>query len=341
MGSSDVMSIWELRDGEAAVAATRRRRLLTLPYTADEVLRAGLTDLRDRSDARAWTLLPSKIDQELQHYATRHYALSAKGPRPSDIRSLYAEEAALKIDSGLSFAKLGAAADPLVKPILLYYSLLHLSSIYATAFIEWKGFKYGHGLSFEPRDDLSECGVRINGNGSFARLAAACFVLTGQPSVFSPLVTYATSPTVHAGPGELLENFGKTELGEPERTLSLKQLAAFDYKGEIAAARRRHGFHKCKMLPSSAYLVDALTLFLASSLARYNVVAWQRILDGRDTPYRLLFEETFDRYLSSGIDLTLAALEKPSRSFLDRLLPSRASPYTHDDKRFGGDPDGA
>jgi hypothetical protein len=139
----------------------------------------------------------------------------------------------------------------------------------------------------------------------------------------------------------LLENFGKTELGEPERVFSLRQLASFDYKGEITSVRRRHGFHKCKMLPSSAYLVDALVLFLASSLARYNVVGWKRILDGRDTPYRLLFDETFDRYLSSGIDLTLAALEKPSRSFFDRLLPSRPNPYTHDDKRFGDDPDGA
>jgi hypothetical protein len=300
-----------------------------------------LTDLRDRSDARAWALAPSKIEQELLHYEKRHTALSAKGPRPTGIKLLNAEEAALKIDSGLSFAKLGVAADPLVKPILLYYSLLHLSSVYATAFLEWKGFKHGHGLSFEPRDDLSDCSVRITGNGSFARLAVACFILTGQPSVFSPLVAYATLPTIHLGSGELLESFGRTELGDPERTFSLKQLAAFDFKPEITAMRRRHGFHKCKFLPSSAYLVDALTLFFASSLARYNVVGWKRILDGRDNPYRLHFEETFDRLLSSGVDLTLAAIERPSRSFLDRLLPSKPSPYTHDDKRFGGDPDGA
>ena len=84
--------------------------------------------------------------------------------------------------------------------------------------------------------------------------------------------------------------------------------------------------------------VDVVSLFVAGSLARYDVLGWKSILDGDDNSLRIYFEEVFDRFHSFTIDALLAALEDPFFNFRSQLVPSQASPYSHDHPRFPGDP---
>ena len=99
-----------------------------------------------------------------------------------------------------------------------------------------------------------------------------------------------------------------------------------------------HGFHKFKGLPTTAFLLDVLTLFTASSLAQYDVLGWKKILEGKENSYRIHFEETYERFLRFGIDFLLFALENPLHDFDDRLIQSQPSPYSNQDtSRFGTD----
>ncbi|MDQ3622422.1 MAG: hypothetical protein M3463_08040 [Verrucomicrobiota bacterium] len=133
--------------------------------------------------------------------------------------------------------------------------------------------------------------------------------------------------------------FGKNEQGVPIAGLTLDELVNFDFGTQLKAARQHYGFHKFNGLPSTAFLVDVMTLFVGSSLARYDVLGWQRVLEGKDNSYRIHFEETFDRFLAFAVDALLAAFERPLVDFDDRLVPSLPSPYSHDDhSRFTKDP---
>jgi hypothetical protein len=181
--------------------------------------------------------------------------------------------------------------------------------------------------------------VSIAKKGQFPRLAATCFLLSGMPSCFSELVTYLATPTAHTGPAEHLEKFGKTEIGSPVTKLTLDELVTFDYGMRLKAVRERHGFHKFKGLPTTAFLVDVICLFLGSSLARYDVLGWREILEGRSNPYRIHFEETFDRFRGFLANSLLTMLEDPNSRFEDRIIRSQPSPYSHDDhSRFKDDP---
>ena len=78
---------------------------------------------------------------------------------------------------------------------------------------------------------------------------------------------------------------------------------------------------------------------MGSSLARYDVLGWKQILEGNNNPYRIHFEDAFDRYQSFTIDAVLARLDEPFLDFDNRLIPSQPSPYSHRDRsRFGKNP---
>lgn len=324
--------------------ANRRRRALRLPESAQSIFQSSLQRLFAAKASRAWTLPESDFPVELQHYYDRHRVLAHKGPVPrlrKSVEPMIARELSIKIDAALNFAELARNADPLVKPILLYYSCAHLCGVYTRAFLEWERDSRGHGLSCKHNaQDPAKTVISIEQSGQFPRLCVACFVFTGRPGVFTPLVVYSGKPTAHTGPGELLERFGTIELGEPIESLSVSELATFDFCGQLKGVRTRHGLHKNKGLPTSAFLLDVITLFVASSLARYDVLGWKRILDGNDNSLRILFEETYERYLETCIDVLLASIEDPLGDFDRRQIPSRPSPYSHDDHfRFQRDPD--
>lgn len=337
------MDVLHIFDHKAHPLIVKRRRSLRLPHAANSVFAAGLATLRGPAASRSWTLPPTLFPDEVAHYHSRHKALDAKGPRPNlrtAISSSLAEEQALKIDAALNLAELGERADPLVKPILLYYACAHLCGVYSRTFFEWECDNRSHGLTCQHKpDDLPSTRIQVADSGQFPRVAVTCFLLTGQPSCFSPLVTYSRQPTAYTGAGELLENFGKKELGVPVTSLTLDELASFQYGVRLKAVRQQHGFHKFYGLPTTAFLLDVLTLFLGSSLARYDVVGWKRVLEGRDNSYRIHFEETYERFFTVGIDLLLRALEHPLQNFDQRLVPSQPSPYSHDDaSRFTNNP---
>lgn len=335
--------MYELLDQQTKSETKKRLRALCLPHSANQILSQSLAQLHAAEGSRSWALPPTKFADEVLHYASRHRALGLKGPRPSlrgSLKPAFAEELALKIDSSLNFSKLASGADPLVKPILLYYSCAHLCGVYTRAFFEWQQDSRTHGLTCRHKPgDVANTEVSIAKMGQFPRLVAACFLLSGMPSCFSKLVTYSSTPTAHTRSGELLEKFGKTEIGSPVAKLTLDELATFDYGKHLRTVRERHGFHKFKGLPTTAFLVDVITLYLGSSLARYDVLGWREILEGKNNSYRIHFEEAFDRFQSFTISSLLAMLENPLLTFDDRIIPSQPSPYSHDDhSRFKNDP---
>ena len=335
--------MFEVLDQRARPQIGKRRRLLRLPHSAHDVLIASLTTLTQRSASRSWTLPATSFPDEVAHYSTRHKAISAEGPRPrlhSSLSKACTEELAVKIHAALHFAELAETADPLIKPILLYYAFAHLCGVYTRAFFEWECDSRTHGLKCTPKPgNLQNTEIKVQHVGQFPRLAVTCFLLTARPNFFSPLVTYSAKPTARTGPGQLLETFGQNEKGLTIPKLTLDDLVNFDYGNRLKTVRQHHGFHKFKGLPTTALLVDAMTLFVGSYLARYDVIGWQQILEGRNNRYIIHFEETFDRFLTFTIDALLAALENPILDFDNRLIPSQPSPYSHHDhSRFKNDP---
>lgn len=309
-----------------------RRRRLSLPHSAKGVLQASLAKLQALSASRAWTLPDTKFPDEVTHYRTRHTALALAGPRPSLRAALddeTAQKMALKIDAGLKFLDLAEGADPAVKPILLYYASAHLCGVYTRAFFTWEQDARLHGLTCDFRRPIGQTAVRIEERGHFPRLAT-CFMLFGYPNLFCELVTYSAAPTAHTGAGELLERFGRVELGVPVSRLTLEEIAGFDYRGRLQELRVRHGFHKFTDRCATAFLVDVLLLFMASGLARYDVIRWREILEGKTNAHRLLFDSVFDRFEAFSADRLLAMLEDPLVTFESPLAPDRPSPYDND-----------
>jgi len=332
-----------IEDQQAKLKVRKRRQEYRLPYTAPARLDTSHSSLSCYVHNRSWALPNTLFKDEIKHYSDRHKALKISSPRPmlrNAIDENHSTELAIKIDTSLNFAALAETADELIKPILLYYSCAHLCGVYSRAFFNWEKDKRTHGIrcDFKP-GDVGQTVIKVEKSGQFPRVAASCFLFTGHPSCFSTLVTYSSSPTHHAGRGELLEHFGKEEVGNPKVKMTLDELVNFDYGSELKDVRERHGYHKFKGLPTSAFLLDILTLFVGSSFARYDVLGWKQILEGKDNPYRIHFEEAFDRYQSFTIDAVLARLDEPFLDFDNRLIPSQPSPYSHDDRsRFNKNP---
>ena len=335
--------MFDLHDQQAAPFIHRRRRAYCLPHSVRRALSSGLDKLSASVVSRSWCVPATAFPDEVKHYRDRHKTLNARGPRPrlrTAITDDLSTEVALKIDAALNFAELGVAADPFVKPILLYYSCAHLCGVYTRAFFEWDCDTRTHGLSCSHKpNDVANTKVTIESAGQFARLAATCFLLTGQASYFSQLVTYASSPSTHVALGELLHHFGNEEIGGPVAALSVEELLGFDFGSRLKAVRVRHGFHKYRGLPTTAFLLDVAILFVASSLARYDVLGWRQVLEGKSNSFRILFEEAYSRFLLFGVDALLRSIDEPLLDFDQRLRPSQPSPYSHDDRsRFSHDP---
>ena len=330
-------------DREARQTILDRRRSYRLPHVMSSILTSGLGKLTSSKSSRAWGLPETRFVDEVLHYHSRHISLQLPGPRPvlkNAISEKGAEEIALKVDAALSFSKLSEDADPLVAPILLYYSCVHFCGVYCRAFFNWEQDYHGHGIScIHNSRRVGETRIIIRDRGQFLRMSTACFLFSGQPSIFCPIVTYSSSPIDHFEPGELLENFGKEEEALYRKEFTLDDLSTFDYGSELGIVRDKHGFHKFNGLPTTAFLLDFLTLFVGSSMARYDVLGWKKILEGRDNAYRLHFEETYHRFRNYGKDAILASLEDPTRGFDKNLIPSQPSPYSESDRsRFKKNP---
>lgn len=332
-----------LLDQRARALIAKRRRALRLPHATNAVLSSSVEVAKSQKRSLSWCLPETSLPDEVLHYYSRHKALAVSGPRPKlrhNVCFEFAEELAIKIDAGLNFASLAETANHHIKPILLYYACAHLSGVYTRFLFEWDRDNRNHGLSCSHHPgDVSKTKVSVSNNGQFARLAATCFLLTGSPSCFSTLVTYSTAPTAHTESGGHLEKFGKNEKDAPVNSLTLDQLLNFDFAKRLQLVRNHFGFHKFKGLPTTAFLIDIIILFVASSLARYDVLGWQQILDGKNNSYRIQFEEAFERFQRFMVDALLAAFENPFRDFDTRLFQMEPSPYSHDDhSRFEKDP---
>ncbi len=335
-----------LYDQRTRILIAKRRRALSLPHAAKAILNSSITEAKSNKQIRNWCLPETSFPDEVLHYHSRHKALAISGPRPK-LRQIvlpeFAEEQAIKIDAGLNFASLAETADHHIKPILLYYACAHLCGVYTRFLFEWDRDNRNHGLSCSHHPgNVSETKVTISNKGQFARLATTCFLLTGMPSCFSTLVTYSTSPMACTEPGGFLENFGKNEKGVPVTAMTLDELLNFDFGRRLQEVRSHFGFHKFKGLPTTAFLIDIIILFVASSLARYDVLGWQQVLDGKNNAYRIQFEEAFERFQRFMVNALLVAFESPFKGFDARFFQTEPSPYSHDDhSRFDKDPNHA
>jgi hypothetical protein len=195
-------------------------QLLKTPYTCREVLGYSLSKIRSSEFCRAWALPATRFVDEVRHYAERHKELKCKGESPTLRKELTEDEAlelALKVQAGVTFLKLGRSADPMVRPVLLYYGASHLLGVYARAFFTWEyGRKkkgIGHGMRCRRSEVVGDTHVTVEATGVFPRVVTTLFLLTGMPTPFTELVTYSARPTAHSGPGGLLEHFGNIEEG--------------------------------------------------------------------------------------------------------------------------------
>jgi hypothetical protein len=323
-------------------------QLLKTPYTCREVLGYSLSKIRSSEFCRAWALPATRFVDEVRHYAERHKELKCKGESPTLRKELTEDEAlelALKVQAGVTFLKLGRSADPMVRPVLLYYGASHLLGVYARAFFTWEyGRKkkgIGHGMRCRRSEVVGDTHVTVEATGVFPRVVTTLFLLTGMPTPFTELVTYSARPTAHSGPGGLLEHFGNIEEGKVRASLTLDQLATFDYGSELRAVRTRHGFHKYSGLGPTALLVDLLTWYTGSWLARYDVIGWQTILDAKTIPYRIFFDDAYERLVDFTGDALLMHLEDRFLRWDQAVSPIVPNPYSHDHPRFEGDPDSA
>jgi hypothetical protein len=301
----------------------QRRRLLRKPFTASQILLAGQTALDSGTTSRCWTLPETKFADEVDHYKARHAALLSRTPCPeisSPISPATAEEIATRVDAALRLLELGKDSGLLIKPILLYYAYSQVVNVYTRSYLRWRRDKQGHGLKCQhSSSDVGDTKVVVQDGGQFIRLAISFFLFSGQPNLFSPLVTHSSQPLAHRGQGEILEQFGKIEIGVPEQHFTVRQLQNYDIHRELEKVKVRHGYHKFSGRPTSEFLLDSLKLFVASSLARYDPIGWNRIMDGKDNSYLLVFEEAFDRFANRGFDVLLELVEKPTLNLTQAL----------------------
>jgi len=287
----------------------------------------------------SWALSETSVQEEIDHYRSEHVRQGLTGPRPllrKCIDKQNAEATALKIDAGLAFIESAATAHPYVKPIQLYYGIVQLAGAWTRAFFEWKQDKNGHGLECTHMSETSKVGgtqVRISEKGFFPRLSTTLFLTKGMPSKFTELVTYEATPVAHTGIGEVLENFCKCNPADRTRQLTLAQIADYDFHGETEKLRKYYGYHKFCGFPQQPFFIDIISLFLASSIARYNVIGWREVLEGKSNAYRIHFEQVFERTTKNIVPLLLESFENPFIP-LDRPSGSNRSPYQSGHPRF-------
>ena len=186
------MSWLEIQEFEEARKDARARRSrLRLAHSAHDILAEAHVKVRSSKRHASWLLPETSVQDEISHYAVRHSALGCRGPHPSLRRQPSksdSQSVALQIDAAINFAEIGATADPLIKPILLYYSAAQLCGVYTRAVLNWSKDRPSHGLSCQKNSaDVGQTQLTVNEKGQFPRLAATCFLLTGRPNVFAEL----------------------------------------------------------------------------------------------------------------------------------------------------------
>jgi hypothetical protein len=306
------------------------KRELSLPFSATRVLASSLVTLRTAVGERAWSLAPTTVESEVARYAAEHVRESAMGPVPElkaviDLEA--AESTALRLTAGIEFLEMARTASPGVSPMVRYYGAAHVTAALSRAFLEWSSDNRNHGLEASHRDPIGNTVLTIKPKGHFRRLVAASFLLNGGPSIFDDLVSFAGQPVANMGPGEALEHFQATNRGAFPSSLTLDGLLRLNLVDLVENLRQSLGLHKWHRLPETLFLYDFLVLFLASSVARYNVIGWREILEGRTNAYRNAFDASFSRIDQFMLPHVVETLYSPSPFWNQR--PTSGGPYSN------------
>jgi len=305
VGYSVPMAYIRYVDHFAEYRAARRR--VVLPGPLMDILRRRQDWIHRQNDVRAEGQEGTTIAKEVCHYAEMTGRLAPKAPSVSNrstVRLAHAEDLASRLAAAVDYLELARDAAPLIKPVLLYYSCANLTGVLSRAFFEWEPDHLGHGMKVEHHADPTKTRVRIERNGYFPRLAITLFLLTGRPTPFIPVVAFA---------GEADES--RQVVGDPVRDLSLAELMAFDVTERVDALLQHHGIAKWAHWkgPSygeTAFLLDVLLMYVASSYARYQPARWSMILAGSPGTGEMAasFGDAFERFDKFGFDRVLSLL---------------------------------
>jgi hypothetical protein len=287
---------------------------MSTPKSLHTVLIEEQKKIHNELYSRLWALEETKLADEVQYFSNRMSSNGITETIPENAKGINVETAndlAVRVDIATQYLQLSKQADALVRPILLYYSFANITGALSNSYFSWNKYRRIHGLKIDNAKDVWKTKITIKNNGSFPRLVITLFLLTGNPTPFDSLVTYQAKPVLHTGPGEALENFGKVEIGNPIKEITLAEIAKFDFETHDNNVKSTFGLHKGTGVCETAFLNDGLLLFVACSLARYRPLEWRNVLDGRLNDARLIFEDAFERYADFGFDRILSLMSNP------------------------------
>lgn len=314
-----------------ASGVEQRIRALSLPMAAERLISTALATLHVAKGGRVWGVQPTTFAEEVDFYRAQHQAQQLRGPRPtlrSRIDATVAEDSALRLKAAADFMQMAAEATAETSPILLHYGAAHATGVYSRAFFSWQHDSRTHGLAVTHRPgDLGKTEVRFETTGHFQRLAGASFLLTGSPTPYGELYTYAGAAAADTSPGAPFERFAQTSTGLRPTSTTLDDLLTMDLAAAVERVRSHCGLHKWRGLPTTLFLYDFLLIFLASSVARYDVRGWQSVLEGRRNEYRLRFDAAAERFLAFGLHYVAYSVSEPSTFWLEQKQ-APGSPYT-------------
>lgn len=221
----------------------------------------------------------------------------------ADISNAHAEEIARKLSSALNLIELGEVADPYVQPMLIYYGCEQLLGAFSRALLRWMGDRRSHGLTTVAARRIEDTSVKIEEAGFFHRVANTFAAFTGYYNVFSsrdanqvPVVDYALGKLANPPPAPILlptkPRLGDLITHDPVRIASPSP--------DLMKQQREPPYD----VTTNAMLVDVLIVFIAGHLCRYDPLTWRTVLEGRNTPIRIDFENALERvstYLVDGV----------------------------------------
>lgn len=192
------------------------------------------------------------------------------------------------IDQNITFLKqakilrdIAISSDPLVKPILYYYSERALLAFFINSLVDVQQPKYHHGLAMKNLDACDKAIIHFQDTG-FLPKTLDVFSIIGINSLFSPRLW---------SNNEFMKN-NRPYACVSDRSLSIRELLEADLGGY-------HLSHDIR---------NFILLFAASNFARYNPVVWNRILGGYGTDLNLTIEKTYSEFDAFFYKI-LAALE--------------------------------
>ena len=284
------MSLFQLNECYDNWNRSDLRRVLVIPSEIKNRLREVLGLIKSENFEIYPHAANITVVRHIENFAERSATISAHLRK--SIIDKDAEIISFQVEYALKTFEIGRSQDILTKPLLYYYSFLHLWTALLDAYLRWKKVSNNHGISY------AESGMaRLSGNGTFQKSAVTCFLFTRWPSIFD-------SPVYYVGMSDDIKSDYKLIT-----QLSLQELCNFgeaEYAHSLKKVRIAYSLSKFNGLVSSTLLMDLYGLFMASNLVRYDISNWRRVLEDKNGSMKLYFMRLFARYETFTVDYMLS-----------------------------------